>query len=94
MLARIHYSPPTPLLQINSTLSSSMTGLSTCRFIRLVANRAGISASEKLALMVAALCHDMDHPGKRNSPCCCPETQPLHTHLYMGSEVQACGEMQ
>ena len=34
-----------------------------CRFIRLVGPRAKMTAAEKLSLMVAALCHDMDHPG-------------------------------
>lgn len=33
------------------------------RFIRLAGGRARMSPAEKLALMVAALCHDMDHPG-------------------------------
>ena len=34
------------------------------RFIRLAGGRARMSPAEKLALMVAALCHDMDHPGR------------------------------
>lgn len=38
-----------------------------CRFIRLVGPRAKITAAEKLSLMVAALCHDMDHPGVPSS---------------------------
>ena len=71
-----------------------MTALLACRFIRLVAHRAGITASEKLALMVAALCHDIDHPGKRTPQCRRPWTQPLQTHTYMGSDLQACGIMQ
>lgn len=35
----------------------------TFRFIRLAGGRARMTPSEKLALMIAALCHDMDHPG-------------------------------
>ena len=35
----------------------------TFRFIRLAGGRARMAPAEKLALMVAALCHDMDHPG-------------------------------
>ena len=70
-----------------------MTVLSTCRFIRLVARRAGITASEKLALMVAALCHDMDHPGKRFAPCCdLGHSLCVHTYVY-GTDLQACGRI-
>lgn len=42
------------------------------RFIRLAGGRARMSPAEKLALMVAALCHDMDHPGARR----CAHTPP------------------
>ena len=43
-----------------------MPGL-LCRFIRLLGPRAKMTPAEKLALMVAALCHDMDHPGVPHS---------------------------
>ncbi|EIE22231.1 HD-domain/PDEase-like protein, partial [Coccomyxa subellipsoidea C-169] len=39
----------------------------TFRFIRLAGSRARMTPSEKLALMIAALCHDMDHPGLNNA---------------------------
>ncbi len=40
----------------------------TFRFIRLAGGRARMAPAEKLALMVAALCHDLDHPGA-HGPC-------------------------
>ena len=61
----------------------------TCRFIRLVAHRAGITASEKLALMVAALCHDMDHPGKRNAHAA---DNGHGSQIHIRLNLRACGE--
>ncbi|GMH46197.1 hypothetical protein BSKO_14165 [Bryopsis sp. KO-2023] len=37
------------------------------RFVILTLNKALLSKVEKFALMVAALCHDMDHPGYNNA---------------------------
>ncbi len=42
----------------------------TFRFIRLAGGRACMTPTEKLSLMIAALCHDMDHPGA------CPPSSP------------------
>ncbi len=36
----------------------------TFRFIKLVGSRARMTPTEKLSLMIAALCHDLDHPGE------------------------------
>lgn len=35
----------------------------TYRFIALVGRAVGLTQAERLALMLAALCHDMEHPG-------------------------------
>jgi hypothetical protein len=40
----------------------------TFRFIRLAGGRARMTPTEKLSLMIAALCHDMDHPGTSPAP--------------------------
>lgn len=39
----------------------------TFRFIKLSTRRTDLSSMECFALMIAALCHDMDHPGLQNS---------------------------
>ncbi|KAK9831398.1 hypothetical protein WJX81_001157 [Elliptochloris bilobata] len=39
----------------------------TYRFIALVGRAVGLSQAERLALMLAALCHDMEHPGVNNA---------------------------
>ena len=36
----------------------------TFRFIKLTEKRTGMSSLESFALMIASICHDMDHPGK------------------------------
>ena len=40
---------------------------STYRFLRLVDSSCCFSLLEQLALLTAAMCHDMDHPGKRTA---------------------------
>ena len=35
----------------------------TYRFIALVSRAVALTQAERLALMLAALCHDMEHPG-------------------------------
>jgi len=35
----------------------------TYRFIALVSHAVALTHAERLALMLAALCHDMEHPG-------------------------------
>jgi hypothetical protein len=40
----------------------------TFRFIKLMGNRARMTPVEKLSLMIAALCHDLDHPGEAHCP--------------------------
>ena len=37
----------------------------TYRFLRLLDGSCCFSLWEQLALLTAAMCHDMDHPGKR-----------------------------
>lgn len=39
----------------------------TFRFIKLIHERTSMSSLERFALMIAAVCHDMDHPGLQNS---------------------------
>lgn len=39
----------------------------TFRFIKLSTRRTDLSSMECFALMIAAVCHDMDHPGLQNS---------------------------
>ena len=59
-----------------------------CRFIRLVGPRANMTAAEKLSLMVAALCHDMDHPGVPSSrPCRRNHSLCLCCQLHMCAYV-------
>ena len=36
----------------------------TFRFIKLTEKRTGMSSLESFALMIASICHDMDHPGR------------------------------
>ena len=43
----------------------------TYRFIALVGRAVGLTQAERLALMLAALCHDMEHPGALACTCLC-----------------------
>ena len=36
----------------------------TFRYVTLTARRTQMTLQEMLAIMTAAICHDMDHPGK------------------------------
>ncbi len=49
----------------------------TFRFIRLAGARARMTPTEKLSLMIAALCHDMDHPGALLSLPICQSITPF-----------------